>query len=99
MTLDLKISSQLLGAYFHQDWADEFANDANALQLIISSETSNTLRAVADEIAKLLALGLDEIELARIVNETIGCFVDPASKGQTCAEWLSETLTFLREHS
>lgn len=47
--------AQLLGGYFHQDWSDEFDSDVTALQAIIDSETKDQIRAVIEEIERLLA--------------------------------------------
>lgn len=82
--------AQLLGGYFHQDWSDEFDSDVTALQAIIDSETKDQIRAVIEEIERLLADARSEIELRDILINEVGCHFHPESQGISYEQWLKK---------
>ncbi|MDR0781275.1 MAG: hypothetical protein LBF16_11375 [Pseudomonadales bacterium] len=88
MMQELKTSSQLFGAYLHQDWADEFGSDDEAVQAMIDLELPETLVEASREIREMLSTQASDTELAAIMTDEVGCYFDPASKGQTYREWL-----------
>lgn len=92
MTQDLKTSSQLFGTYLHQDWADEFDDDVDAVSAMLASEPQESILEASLEIKSLLAKEMNQEELALIMMDQIGCYFDPASKGQSYREWLSSVL-------
>jgi hypothetical protein len=81
---------QLLGCYFHQDWAEEFSEDALALQAIIQSESKDRLAAAVSELDVLLGLGLSEAELSSVLDNQLGCYFDASANGGTCLQWLRQ---------
>lgn len=95
MTRDLEASSQLFGAYLHQDWVDEFGSDVAAVQAMIDSEPRETLFRASKELRELLSANLRNTALQGIMTDTVGCYFDPASKGQTYHDWLSDVLVRL----
>lgn len=86
---------QLLGCYLHQDWLDEFDDDAAALQAIIESEPKQQIAAGVDEIDVLLAAELPEKELRTILVDQVGCYFDPSSEGLTYKQWLGRVRSAL----
>jgi len=92
MTQDLKASNQLFGAYLHQDWMDEFESDSQAVQAMIASEPPEIFIEAIREVNELLATQTSEAELAAIMTNEVGCYFDPASKGQSYREWLGSVL-------
>jgi hypothetical protein len=86
----LNALEQLLGSYFHQDWADEFDNNESALQAIMNSEPKDQLLAGANEIDELLGATLTSDALQEILVNKLGCYFDPASVGLTCEWWLKQ---------
>jgi hypothetical protein len=81
---------QLLGCYFHQDWTDEFDEDALVLKAIIKSESKDRLAVAVSELDVLLNLGLSEAELSLVLVSQLGCYFDPGAKGLTCLQWLKQ---------
>lgn len=92
MTHHLEALSQLFGTYLHQDWADEFASDTEAVEAMMVSEPPEIIVAATNELRQLLAAGLEEAELLIIMTDEAGCYFNPASKGQTYRTWLDEIL-------
>lgn len=79
---------QLLGCYLHQDWLDEFDDDAAALQSILEAEPKDQVAAGVGEIDALLNADLAEIELRTILVDQVGCYYNPGSEGLTYKQWL-----------
>ncbi|UCV04242.1 contact-dependent growth inhibition system immunity protein [Dechloromonas denitrificans] len=86
----LNALEQLLGSYFHQDWAEEFDSDKSAIQAIIESEPKEQLLAGAHEIDELLGSSLTSDELGEVLINKLGCYFDPATLGLTCEQWLKK---------
>lgn len=86
----LDVLEQLLGCYLHQDWLDEFENDAAALQAIVELEPREQIVAGIREIDELLAAALSERDLRVILTNQVGCYFDPSSKGIRYEQWLDQ---------
>ena len=84
----LNALEQLLGCYLHQDWLDEFDDDAAALRAILESEPKEQIAAGVGEIDALLAAELFENDLRTILVDQVGCYFDPSSEGLTYKQWL-----------
>ena len=91
--------TQLLGAYFHQDWADEFETDTSALAALVTGEPKSRLAEGAKEIELLLNSHLSESDLGAVLVEHIGCYFEPASIGFGQVDWLRRVQEILREGS
>ncbi len=74
---------QLLGCYFHQDWASEFDDDVAAFQAIILAESQEMIAEGLGEINILLATELSENDLRKMLVDQIACYFDPSSDGLT----------------
>lgn len=92
MKQDLEALGQLFGSYLHQDWVEEFDTDTMAVQAMTESEPKEALAAASDQIRNLLSSDLGETDLATVMTDEVGCYFDPASKGQTYREWLGTVL-------
>lgn len=79
---------QILGAYFHQDWPEEFGNEASALRAIIKSEPKASILFGIEEIDAILSTEKSEEELGRIMVDSVGCYFEPKSLGMTYGSWL-----------
>jgi hypothetical protein len=85
---DLESLGQLLGAYFHQDWLDEFENEHAAIDAIVQGEPAEQVAEAVQEIDKLLAGALPESELRKVMVDCVGCYFDPSSNREGYADWL-----------
>lgn len=85
---ELSALAQLLGAYLHQDWPDEFDSDVSALRAIVDSEPRETILAAMREIDDLLSASLPESEVRGLIAGPVGCYFDPTSEGMTYKQWL-----------
>ncbi|WP_122283944.1 contact-dependent growth inhibition system immunity protein [Pseudomonas syringae group genomosp. 3] len=98
MNTKYTILSQLLGSYFHQDWAEEFSDSTRALNEIISCEPADTLKNSLTEIDQLLELKLTEEDYRDIMTSTIGCYFEPSSEKTNYSEWLSKIARQFKEN-
>ncbi|MNT69531.1 hypothetical protein D3C72_2078570 [compost metagenome] len=80
--------SQLLGCYFHQDWPDEFEDDAAGIQAIIDFEPKSQIEKAAHEIDFILSSNLSEEELRALLVNAVGCYYEPNSQGINYQQWL-----------
>ena len=78
-----------LSAYFHQDWAVEHYAPGAVVDYFVESESVLQVAQLRDEIARLLAQGMDEDELAGQVRE-LGSEYDPSLDGGNYQEWLRD---------
>ncbi|MFG6446800.1 contact-dependent growth inhibition system immunity protein [Roseateles sp. BYS180W] len=81
--------SDILGSYFHQDWAAEFQTDDAALQTIVAGESPARLKSAAAELDLLLRKGLAQDALRTVITIELGCFFEPHSRNLSWEEWLS----------
>lgn len=90
---------QLLGCYFHQDWSDEFNDDASALRAIVENEPKDRIEKAIVEIIFLVGAELTERELRAILVDQVGCFFEPSSLGLNYTRWLERVRILLKgEH-
>lgn len=72
--------SNLLAAYFHQDWAMEFGSVEAVADYYRGSESPEQVEAARAELAALLDEGLDDAALgARL--QALGCEYHPGDAG------------------
>jgi hypothetical protein len=82
----------LLGAYFHQDWFDEFADEDAAVDAFVKGEPHlrGQLQAEIDD----LVANMDEAQLQTYL-ESIGCEYLP-SEAMGYRGWIGQIATHLR---
>lgn len=95
MKKDFEALNQLFGSYLHQDWVEEFDTDVAAIQAMIDGEPKEALVAASKEIRELLSSNLPDAELAALMTDEVGCFFEPASKGESYRTWLGSALVQL----
>jgi hypothetical protein len=99
LVMSLDLLKELLGCYFHQDWPDEFSDDASALSAIVENEPMARIEKAIVEIIFLLGAGLTERELRAILVDQVGCFFEPSSLGLNYTQWLERVRILLKgEH-
>lgn len=87
--MNLTAARQLLAAYFHQDWPDEFADPGAAVAAMIDHEPAADRHAAAAELRALLREQPDDATLRSALLHDLGCFYEPAADGLTARQWLA----------
>ncbi len=85
---EFPVLEQFFGAYFHQDWCDEFESVDEAVRVYRTTESPETFRAAKKELVELMKKDLDEATLANAIHR-LGCYYDPVSEGSTYRAWIS----------
>jgi CdiI immunity protein len=88
--------AQMLAGYYHQDWQQDHASPAAALQAFRRDASAETVTAAATEIDRLLAVGFDDAGLAQLLAEGLDCNYLPANDGLTNDAWLATVRDGLR---
>jgi hypothetical protein len=88
--------AQLMGAYFHQDWADDDPDEMAVVREYARFESPDGLRRVVREINDYLSLPPRAKGPARTLFEDFGCYVHTSTLGLTDAEWLRRIQEELR---
>jgi hypothetical protein len=97
MQLQLHELSQLLGAYLHQDWPDEFDSDAAALNEAIKSEPREVVASAVNQIDGLLDQSLSDAALKTIMTQQVGCYFHPGDDEGAYHKWLKKVREILAE--
>lgn len=85
----------LAQAYFHQDYDLEFVGPDAVILAFAEGEGDNAVRELISEIDALLALPLDEAQLAELWIGELTASYDPAASGQSHREWLGHARNLL----
>jgi len=89
---DFATIENFVGGYFHQNWIDFAADEDSVItQMLCSTRRLGSLKYLADlgeELARLLALNLDEHELRDLLRNRYNCNCDPHLDGSTWRLWL-----------
>lgn len=83
---DYPYLEQFLGAYFHQDWTRAHVMWQGVVDLFLRSEDRETVRAVTEEIIRLLGEGPGEAALKDRLS-TLGSYYDTSESGGA-GKWL-----------
>ncbi|MGV9567855.1 contact-dependent growth inhibition system immunity protein [Streptomyces sp. NPDC003480] len=87
---------QLLGAYFHQYFSQEYESHKDALDDYLSCNPSEAQLQAARDIGRLLSLVQDDSELNR-VTKILGLWVYPP-EGLSLRQWLTEMQDTIKDH-
>lgn len=90
--------SYLLNCYFYQSWDFEFDTVEAAILYFIENENKDTLINVADDISVILAIGLDEIELDKLLVSSNCCYYVWRSGDTNIQTWLLQLANKLYEY-
>lgn len=81
--------TQLLQAYLHLDWPEDYGDPWAAIDDFLRSEPEQAAR-LAGEIDRLLGDTAEEAELRRLVVGELGSGYLPEADGWSFASWLAE---------
>ncbi len=81
---------------FHEDWRLEASSYLDAVKHYTEREPSVTVGHVRGDLESMLASGVPDSELERLVLDEWGSSYDPASEGLSVRAWLEAVLTVLR---
>ena len=87
---------RLFGAYFHQDWQDEYTTSSGAVQAFLSEAPYATVEAVRHELERLLASTLDDDYLGRLLRDGFDCNYVPQVDELTNRAWLARLVEVMR---
>jgi hypothetical protein len=87
---------QLFGGYFHQDWKLEYDDWTDAVAAFAAEAPPHLREDAVNEIARVLAWGLDEAQLDRFLYPVLQCNCLPRAVGLSPAQWLGEIASRLR---
>ena len=86
--MDTPAIAHLVGAYFHQDWADDFAGDPQAAVDAFIAGTPDLAPRLPAEIDQVLAELTDDAAIEAYL-ESLGCEYTPVPN-ETYGSWLNE---------
>jgi hypothetical protein len=86
---DFPSLTQFLGAYFHQDWVDEFPSAEAAIAAFVSGAPTESVRSACDELRRAVLLTRQGKAPQRFLNE-LACYYDPTADGLTVPDWLEQ---------
>jgi len=95
--------NQIIGGYFHQDWADlceergELPVKENVLLQMLRDSNASEREAAVRELERLLASNRNEDSLREIIVDDMGAQVKPQLEGMTMREWLEHVTDLLRK--
>lgn len=88
--------SRILGAYLNQDWPDDYGENVwDVVRDFCSSEPSDTITSVADQVLSILDSDYGEMELKSIF-EQLRLEYYPPGDGCSYRGWLVELERFIR---
>jgi hypothetical protein len=79
---------RFFGAYFHEDWHEEHAGTNAAVAAYLRDAPAPVVTASAVELDRVLALGLDDASLGRLLRDGFGCNYVPEVDELTPRAWL-----------
>jgi hypothetical protein len=88
--------AHLMGAYFHQDWADEFDGDFRAAVDVFVAETPDLPRLLPAEVEQVLSLHTDDDSVEQYLG-SLGCEYTLLPGEGGYRGWLTEIARRVRE--
>ena len=79
---------RLFGAYFHQDWHDDYATSTGAIQAFLREAPYATVDTARRELDHLLASPLSDQELGRLLRDGFDCNYVPQVDELSNRAWL-----------
>ena len=79
---------RLFGAYFHQDWQDDYATSTGAMQAFLRDAPYATVDTTRLELDHLLAASLSDSDLGRLLRDGFDCNYVPLVDELTNRAWL-----------
>ena len=81
---------RLFGAYFHQDWQDEYVTSTNAVQAFLRAAPYAAVDTTRHELDGVLASTLDDEELGRLLRDGFDCNYVPQANDLGNRAWLEQ---------
>lgn len=86
--------SQFLGAYFHQDWPEEFPDPESAIAAFRRKEPPELVRTACSELDQAHCEAQQSADPSKLLAE-LGCYYDPQADGRSVPQWLAHVRTKL----
>jgi CdiI immunity protein len=96
MKMKLDNLQYFLSAYLHQDWPDEYASSAEALDSFCKNESAGRVSGLQADIEMLTKSNLDNEGVAATLTE-LGSFFEPSGEKSSPRQWLGEMAAQLAE--
>lgn len=80
---------RMFGAYFHQDWQDEYTTSTGAVQAFLRDAPYAAVNAARQEIDRLLIATADDETLGRVLRDGFDCNYVPQVDELTNRAWLA----------
>jgi hypothetical protein len=84
----------LLGAYFHQDWADDHASARDVVREFAAGETAEAVSGARRDIARLLEVCPEDAAL-EVALAALGSYYQPSGSGESACGWLADVRDWL----
>ncbi|TGN38854.1 contact-dependent growth inhibition system immunity protein [Marinobacter confluentis] len=78
---------QILGAYFHQDWEEEFSSEKSVIEYILENEPPQKIISAKEAIDELLNIDMSESEYKEKIF-SMGSEYEYEVDGYTSKQWL-----------
>lgn len=91
--------SHFFGAYFHQDWMMEYANEEMAVKGYVDDDGSEDANRVIKELDQFLSLNMSEADLRKAVLDELGSDYFPESTYPSIRDWLLWIRSMLAKYS
>jgi hypothetical protein len=96
MAVELPALRHLMGAYYHQDWDLDYADDESTILAFIA-ETPDLADSLPREITKASMTSPREEDVEALLT-SLGCQVDPSpSSTGSYRTWLTELAAYARD--
>lgn len=79
---------RMFGAYFHQDWHDDYVTSTGAVQAFLREAPYATVDTARRELDRLLASPLSDAELGRLLRDGFDCNHVPQVDELSNRAWL-----------
>lgn len=88
--------ARFFGAYFHEDWHEDFATTRDAVNAFLQDAPPATVAAVRGELDRLLGLDLEDGLLGRVLRQGLDCNYVPSVDELSNGAWLAQVRDVVR---
>lgn len=81
--------AQFLGAYFHQDFLEEFRNPDDAIAVFMAEVPKESIQAVCSELKEVIPLTERIDKPEEFLWHVLGCYYFPEADSLTVVDWLN----------
>lgn len=87
---------QLLGAYFNQDWSDDFETDDDVIKALSMSEPLEFINRLTEDLQLMISIGASDDEITQTLHDA-ECYFDPESINLTPRDWVEKLIGALKQ--